>query len=293
MRWFSGSLIFLIASLLCLAVFLKDPPKYTATVKLMVEAKRPVFQSEAYTAFDVITAEFFLAQVKLLQSRSLIRTTLDQIGIVRFHGRMTEFDDPVTKFFTRPLPAELVLNASGRIASSTSPYVSREIDRYARELTVTPDRLVPQILSVSFRAPDPEFAVLVTNTHAKAYMDYSMESNALYTDEFIEGLTNQISGLETDIKTKNEAILSYKKEHDFFQLQGSSSYNPIQDIDDRLSRIREQLARAMEELTRTKAAYEALYDENLTGDIEALRYDVVTSTLLDKLREKRNEELTK
>lgn len=292
-RWFSGSLTFLITALLCLAVFLKDAPKYTATVKLMVEAKRPVFQSEAYTAFDVITAEFFLAQVKLLQSRSLIRTTLDQVGIVRFHETMTKTANPISKLIYRPLPAELVLDASEHITSATSPFVSREIDRYARELTVTPDRLAPQILAVSFSAPDPEFAVLVVNTHAKAYMEYSMESNALYTDEFIEGLTTQVDGLESDIKSKNEAILLYKKEHGFFQLQGTSSYDPIQDIDDRLTRVREQLARAMEELTRSQAAYEALFDEGHNGEIDSLRYDVITSPQLETLRERKNEDLKK
>lgn len=266
-----------------LVVFLKDPPVYISKASLKIEQKRTVFEYQEYTSFDLLTEEFYKTQVQLLQSRSLIANVVKDIGPNQFIKQMR----PPSR-----MPEWFGVNQTETAPASIIPVteqITRAIDVYSSHLDIEINRQAPQIVFVSFNAPTPDLAAAAANLHAEHYIRYSNKSNALFTDEYIDGLDKQLETLETRIQDLNDEIYQFKKESGFFQLQGISSYDPIQDIDDRLSRIRTQLSDARNELTKSTAKFESLFEPGEVGNFDAIRKEVITSAPLAQLRAKRNE----
>ncbi len=284
-------LIFFTVTFISLFFFLKEPPQYNAKARLKIEPKRHIFSFEQLTNFELFSAEFYATQVKLLQSRSLIREIINtQIGVNEFLTQMQSNYNIFRSIFggtsSANSPPPYVADS---ISTTTTEIEIMAIDLYMKHFTVSPDRVAPQIFSLSFTAPDPKLAAFLANYHTQLYIKKNTDSNVLYTDEYINNLKKQIKSLDELINTKNEVILNYKKDHGFFQIQGISSFDPIQDIDDRLSRVREQLDNSNDTLTAAQSSYEFLFEPDQVGNIDAIREDVIISDSLDKLRARRNE----
>lgn len=277
------SFVFALVFLFGIYIFLREAPMYKASLKLKIEPKRPVFDIQEFSSIDYINENYFTTQLKLLESHSLIRDVIDELGPADFLAGMKN-----TPFWST-LFSEEDPNAASAVETMPPELLDVQLtSMYFNALSVQMDRLAPQIIYVSFSAPDAVMAATTANLHAERFIDKSVRSNTIFTDDYIQGLQKNIKTLEAQIKTLNQRILTYKKEHNFFQIQGISSYDPIQDIDDRLSRIRVQLADANHRLIEAEAAYESLYSDGQTGNLEALKRDVVTSDTLEPLRSRRN-----
>lgn len=287
-HWLASLLIFSGTLFLSLVFFLKDPPEYEATSRLKIVPKRTVFNIEQLTAFDLFSLEFYQTQIKLLQSRTLVREVIQALGPGEFQARLNpqqgRFDIPIVN-----RAESSALSSDPAVSSGTMEIEAVLINRYIDSLRVAPDRQATQIISLTFRSTDPVFAAKVANTHAEVFIGKNTQSNVVYTADYIVSLEKLIAEADIQIATQNEEILNFKKEHGFFQLQGISSFDPVQDIDDRLSRVREQMAVANEKLTKTEAEYESLFLPGKIGDMDAVRADVLTSVSLDQLRNRRNE----
>lgn len=285
---FLGMIIFVVTLLASLFLFLKDPPKYQAVVKMKIEPKRPVFDYEKLTSFDLFSIEFYKTQIKLLQSRSLIRDIIQQVGMAEYLRQTTPQPDFLSSIL-KNVQSGRSQEAEAGIASSTVEVETLAINRYLQNFSVAPDLQAPQIITLKYTAPHPEFAATLVNLHAEYYIEKNMESNVVYTADYITNLEKMIADADIMIATQNQAILNYKKEHGFFQIQGMSSFDPVQDIDDRLSRVREQMAQTTEILTKAESNYEFLFVAGKIGDMDSVREDVIASDSLDKLRARRNE----
>ena len=285
-HWLISSSVFLASIVLCLLFFLKDPPYYTATAKMKIEPKRPVFNFERLTSFDLYSIEFLQTQIKMIQSRSLVKEVIDSIGMDEY---LHSFDS--SKHFLSHF-VEMLIRApqsqGERIADATSQ-MSDAVNLYLENLKVAPDVQAPQIVVLKYQADDPAFAMKVVNEHAKLFIDMNMKSNVVYTADYIGNLEKLIAEADEQISSQNEEILAYKKEHGFFQIQGMSSFDPVQDIDDRLSRVREQMGQINETLSEAEADYEFLFLPDRIGESDAIRKDVITSNSLERIRTRRNE----
>ncbi|MBZ0254803.1 hypothetical protein K8I31_01990, partial [bacterium] len=285
-HWKLGFIIFIGVAAGVLYVFLSDPPQYTATVKLKVEAKRPVFNLEEFLNFENISQEFYMAQPNLIQSRRFARNVINQFklwnnplftGGKQFPAIAGEIDASSASTASQD---EDVTSAS----QSADFAMSRLVNRYLSGLKVTPERTAPQILYLNYTTIDPILAAKIANAHAEEYIEFSRKSNALFTDEYIDGLNIQLEQIDKRIHDMDQNILTFKKENGFFQLQGVSSYDPIQDIDDRLSRVRQQLADVNSKLSLAKAEYESVFLAGEFGNFNAINPDALDSPTLQTWR---------
>ncbi|MDP8244482.1 MAG: polysaccharide biosynthesis tyrosine autokinase [Candidatus Hinthialibacter antarcticus] len=285
-HWKLGIAAFICVASVVFFIFISDPPQYTATVKLKVESKRPVFNLEEFLNFENISLEFYMAQPNLIQSRRFARNVINQFELWN--------DDTFTSNNSSPKPSENLNSASkpitllsGDVDLATTyadPIMSRLVNRYLSGLKVTSERTSPRILYLRYTAKDPFLAANIANAHAEEYIDFSRKSNELFTDEYIDGLSAQLTQIDTRIHAMDKSILGFKKENGFFQLQGVSSYDPIQDIDDRLSRVRQQLAEASNELTNARTDFESVFLPSETGNFNAINPDALDSSTLQTWR---------
>lgn len=281
--------IFAVAFLLGLFLFLRESPEYVAQAELKIEPKRPVFDLQEFSSVDYINENFYLTQLRLLESDNLVQEVIRTIGLDRFQGEMntpTLIDSMLA--LVGVSSDEAAPRSPGEDGTVAEINLHQLRIAYQNSLTIQMDRRAPQIIYVAFTAPDPQLAADVANTHANVFIDRSIQSNTIFTDDYIQGLQQNITSLDSRISALNQSILEYKKEHNFFQIQGMNSFDPIQDIDDRLSRIRVQLAEANNMLINASAAYESIYREDEVGNSDALMRDVITSRTLESLRERRS-----
>ncbi|MBI1387552.1 MAG: polysaccharide biosynthesis tyrosine autokinase [bacterium] len=291
-HWRKGMAIFVCVMILGFGAFLMEPPQYNAQVKLKIEEKRQVFNFEEFLNFEKVTPDFYSTQTRLIQSRNLIRQVIDDLGLARVPELADPSSIPFAYLFTSNEESGFPAAATAAAPLATnSVMTSKLIDRYQERLTVTPDRQTQQIVYLNYTSSSPELAARVANRHAQAYIEFSQKNNQIFTDDYIEGLDRQLQDLDQQIRTLDEKILDFKKEHGFFQLQGVSSYDPIQDIDDRLSRIREQLSEAGNQLTIARAAFDAMFLPGESGNYAAVNEDALTSLALTSLRERRTQTL--
>jgi polysaccharide biosynthesis transport protein len=275
--------VFTLTFVLGLFLFLREPPMYEANARLKIELRRPVFDFENYLTFETISEQFYFTQLGILQSRNIAKQVLGEVGEETFYYALLE---------SGLIPTSLQTAVAEGVASevlSSSEAVSTLVNTYLKIIQISPDRLSPQIYSLSVKTPMPEFSQRIANLHAAIYIEYSREDNAIFTEEYIEGLERQLVQLELDINKRDENILRFKEENAFFEIQGMASFDPVQDIDDRLSRVREQLGVAMDEVNRTQASYESLFANGQVGQRDSIREEVITSLTLEKLRAKQTE----
>ncbi len=284
-HWKKTCLLFCVIGLGVFSFFLFEAPRYKSQVKLKVEVKRPVFNLERFLNFQNSSQEFYLAQPNLLQSRRLARNVIDRLSL----WNEEEFRTLIGQ--NQINEVEQAKQASLKVSGSTTPLsieantaYSRLVNRYIQHLSVSMERTAPQILYLRFTSKDPTLAAEIANTHAEEYIEFSRKSNALFTDEYIDGLNLQLHQLDNSIMTIDAEILNFKKKNGFFQIQGVSSYDPIQDIDDRLSRVRKQLGEANNELSLAKTSYEACFLPGEADNFAAINSDALQSSNLDKYR---------
>ena len=282
-----GFLIFISVFSLGIAVSFLEKPKYSSQVKIKIEEKRQVFNEEEFMNFDNVTFEFYRTQIQMVKSRQLIRQVIQDIGI----ELENDLSSTESRFpFSKAQPS-LASRDANRDATETAIFsksgmpLSTLIDNYIKRLTVTPDAQSPQIIFLSFVAKNPELAAKTINMHGQKYIELSRNANSNFTDKYISGLEKQLESLNTEIKENENKILEFKKEKGFFQLQGVSSYDPVQDIDDRLSRIRSQLAQASEELKKSETTYKSLFRDEKVGNFLYINQEILTSPALLTLQE--------
>jgi len=287
--------------LLGVAFIYKDPPVYQANAQVKVEEKKQVFTIQEFMDFENVTSDFYKTQVELLKSRELCRAVIEMLELGNLEEFLEPDSPPFVHLFRRPSSqddsrlAKIVQSATEVIRQKLnlpnkalsgmdiSPLVTALVDVYQKRLTVESNRKTPQLIDVHFRSHSPFVAATVANIHTQAYILQSSRSNSAYTEDYVRSIQTQIDETNRQIQAESERIVQYKKDHNLFEIGDPSQDRTIQDIDDRLTRLRESLAATSDERRKSQAEYEAIYEKGQVGDPEALLEDALDSPLLQTL----------
>ncbi|MFH1744539.1 MAG: polysaccharide biosynthesis tyrosine autokinase [bacterium] len=284
----------------------KDPPIYQARSQVKVEEKKQVFSIQEFTDVEKVTSDFYRTQVELLKSRELCRLIIDLLDL----EDVKEFADPdeqpfVYLFQQKPANDDRVAAAvlsitdaiRKRITGPTVPIPQVElsermtslVNTYLKRLTVEPNRQTPQLINVFFEARSPFIAATAANVHARSYILQSGRSNAAYTEDYVRSLQAQTAETNKQIQAHSERIVQFKKDHNLFEIGDPASDRSIQDIDDRLTRVRTSLAVTADDRRKAEAEYAAIFEPGHIGDSLYLREEALVSPLLQTLISKRAE----
>lgn len=163
----------------------RQEPIYQATTTLLIEPDFPQVVEFSEVSQFSRTPEFYETQFKIINSRSVVKNTIDILGLSN-DPESEETGDPVKAF-------------QGRITIEPEPDT--------------------RLVNVSVDNPDPEAAANEVNTLARAYIQYNLGDRRASSKDAFTWLSEQLAVLKAKVKQSEMKLLEYKEEEDIVSLE--------------------------------------------------------------------------
>lgn len=228
------------------------PNLYVATAVLQIERRSltPLVGSQTPWLEDWWNMEYYPTQYKLLESRGLAERVVQNLRLA---------EDPFFNPGGRPLavgveegeapPAEAELAALGSLAN-----------RLRGGLSVEPIRAT-QMVTLTYRSTDPEFAARAVNGFAEAFIDWGIENRSTTAGNASSFLSSQIDTLKKEIGDKEAQLQSVSRTSNIVELESGSNVT--------MQRL-EALNKSYSDALRVRIEKEARYRELLSAPREAI-----------------------
>ncbi|MGB7922109.1 MAG: polysaccharide biosynthesis tyrosine autokinase [Pyrinomonadaceae bacterium] len=175
-------------------------------------------------------------------------------------------------------------------AKRLAPYV----DALQRNLKVDPVResrlsvKETRLIDVSFKHSDPEIAAKIVNTIADTFVASNFERKSESNTSTADFLQKRIADLQADLRTREEELVNYAKNHEILSLDQSQNT-----VVERLAGLNRQLLEAENERKLAEAAYRAALApgaaEAISEESNAKRFIDEAKLKLAELQRKRAE----
>jgi capsular exopolysaccharide synthesis family protein len=237
-------------------------PIYEAKVQILIEKENTnvVTFKEAFEQ-NQIADDYYQTQYKILQSRALARRTIDGLKLWE-HPLLKPNDESlsvgkivaapaafVSSWFKSTTPAEL----AGSPGSNETRQQSRAIDRFLRDLTVSPIRN-SRLVDVKFESPSAQLSAQVANGLAKAYIEQNLEFKFLSSKEASDWLGDRLSEQRKQVEASEQALQRYREQTDAVALEDKQNI-----VVQKLSDLNAALTRAKTDRIQKEAAYNQLH----------------------------------
>ncbi|QFU74626.1 polysaccharide biosynthesis tyrosine autokinase [Halioglobus maricola] len=263
--------VILVATMIVTAMM---TPIYRATTVVQIERDSgKVLDFEGVTAEEsAYSRDFYQTQYELLQSRTLARRVIDQLGM---QDSPTEAAEPSA--LVGLLSDVKSLFASGEPALEEALPANLE-GRFLKNLTVQPvsnSRLV----RLHYDSPNREQAALIVNTISQAYVDMNLERRfeaSTYAKSFLE---DRIKHVRADLEDSERALVEYT------QARGIINQEDKQAI---LMEKLKEMNRAQVEAESERIEAESQYQEMLTASADGLA-EALNSQVIQSLKANRTQ----
>lgn len=189
-RWIILVAVFASSVLLAIAANMLLPKKYTSTAALLLDVKSPD-PMLGMVLPGMMTPSYMATQVDLITSERVAIQAIRRLKLHENAQMQTQWKE-----------------ATGGVGS----YESWLADLLNRNLTVKPSR-ESNVITVSYSAPDPQFAAVMTNAFAQSYIDVTAELRTDPAQKF-ETIFGGLSARTRERLESAQARLSaYQQEH--------------------------------------------------------------------------------
>ena len=228
-------------------------PVYQATGVLMVKPENDnVVIFGERLAVGRSTNEYFNTQVRILRSRSLAKTVLEEFNPTPYKGILNE-------------------TAGGEV-NAANPMDAVRIQQFLRGLEVSP-LTETRLIEVSFIGPSPKRSAEVVNALFKKFIEFNNELRTESTRQASEFITRQIRDLQLDLARKEIELQKYGKSKDLFYLSNEESTEV-----GKFSELNQALTQAQIERINRESIYRDLQNKNM-NDFPQVRGNQLISGL--------------
>ena len=256
-------------------------PIYTAKTTLLIERNPPRVVDIPQVLSESVAPDehdYYKTQYEILKSRRLAAQVIQEQGL----QKNPLFSEPENTGFVTDLWAsakqrlEEFFPVSPQLKPQSPLGISIQvIDKYVNDLLeVTPIRGT-RLVSVSFRAPDPELSARVANAHAGAYIRQGVMLRTQANQEAHQFLEAKLAELRDRVEKSEESLNHYRRD------------KKILSLDSKENIVVERLADLNKRLTETEI--ERIAFETQVQLIRSRDYDsvpaVLSSTLIQALKE--------
>lgn len=233
---------FIVVFIVVLIGTLSSTPVYKATTKVLIEKAEPYNLSMMYPYYMTYDPEFYETQYQLIKSTSVAQKVVKMLSLEDIYGRF--FKDGEKLF-------------SGNQNKSKTEILS---DIISSGIVVTPVKN-SKIVNISFMSTNPEFAELIANSIAKAYIEEILEMRMSTARYSLEWMTKKAEEEKSKLEKSEQALQAYMKANDIVTLQDRITITP-----QKLTEFNAQLIKAE---TRRKEL-EVLYNKvkNLSPEMK-------------------------
>ena len=234
-RRYTALVFFLIVCAIVIIGTLSTTPVFRATTKVLIEKVEPynlTMMSPYYSPYD---PEYYETQYQLVKSKAVAQKVVSMLSLETTYA--SYFKD-----------SEKLLGSSGSNAADILA------DIVSGGIVVAPVKN-SKIVDISYLSTNPEFATLIVNTVAKAYIEEILDMKMSASRYSLEWMTKKAEEEKMKLEKSERALQEYMRAHDIVTLQDKVAITP-----EKLSEFNTQLMRAE---TKRKEI-ESLYNQVLS-----------------------------
>ena len=199
---------------------LSTTPVYKATAKVLIERVEPYNFSMMYPYYPPYDPEFYETQYQLIKSKSVALKVVNMLSLETTY--------------------ENYFKDAKKVLADTKEKTKAEIlaDIITSGLVVTPVKN-SKIVNVSFMSTNPDFAQVIANSVARAYVDELLEMRMSASKYSLEWMTKKAEEEKEKLEKAEKALQEYMRVNDIVTLQDKIAITP-----EKLSEFNAQLIKA-------------------------------------------------
>jgi capsular exopolysaccharide synthesis family protein len=263
-RW-TATTVFLLVLLATAVYTFTTTPIYEARTRLLIESGDPnIVSFKEVIENGPAESDYYQTQYNILQSRTLARTTLDELHLWDHPLFGAPAAGPLSQL--RTLGARLM--PFGRETSQgTAPPAeevgaqSRAIDRFLENLMISPVRN-SRLVDIRYRLRDPAVAAAVANSVAKNYIEQDLSYKFTASRDASDWLGERLAEQRAQVEQAELALQRYREQNEAIS------------IEDRQNIVVQKLADLNAAVTKAKT--ERLQKEAMYRQLDAAEQDATT-----------------
>ncbi|HET9227743.1 MAG TPA: hypothetical protein VFR31_13805, partial [Thermoanaerobaculia bacterium] len=193
------------------------PSLYVATAVLQIERRSltPLVGSQTPWLEDWWNMEYYPTQYKLLESRGLAERVVRNLSLS---------EDPFFSPGGRPLAIQAQAGAppAPEAVEADLTVLGGLANRLRGGLTVEPIRNT-QLVNLTYRSTNPEFAAKAVNGFADAFIDWGIENRSTTAGNASSFLSSQIDTLKKEIQDKETQLQNVSRTSNIVELDSGSN----------------------------------------------------------------------
>jgi len=199
---------------------LSTTPVYKATAKVLIERVEPYNFSMMYPYYPPYDPEFYETQYQIIKSKSVALKVVNMLSLETTY--------------------ENYFKDAKKVLADTKEKTKAEIlaDIITSGLVVTPVKN-SKIVNVSFMSTNPDFAQVIANSVARAYVDELLEMRMSASRYSLEWMTKKAEEEKEKLEKAEKALQEYMRVNDIVTLQDKIAITP-----EKLSEFNAQLIKA-------------------------------------------------
>jgi succinoglycan biosynthesis transport protein ExoP len=241
-KWSIIGLAVAVALLTTLVVFAMTPIyRASATVLIESQAANVVSIQEVY-GLDARNQDYLATQIAIMAGRPIAEAVIDGLGLTGQSEYRPAYQPPLINFDWQ---SWLPFGMQRRASPSPQNEHERAVDDYLEKLSIEPVRET-QLVRVQFDSTDPNLAARVANTHAKAYIESTLDARADATKSAAEWLAARVDSLRKDLQASEASLQEYREQEQIVDVTGVKALPAaeISNLSSRLLEVRQELATA-------------------------------------------------
>jgi polysaccharide biosynthesis transport protein len=218
---------------------LSSTPIYQASTKVLIEKVEPTNLSVAYPYYMPYDPEFYETQYQLIKSTSVAQKVVTMLSLDKTYE--SYFRNAKQLFPSDDSKAKMTVLA----------------DIISSGITVSPVKN-SKIVNLSFLSTNPEFAALVANSVAKAYIEEILDMRMSSSRYSIEWMSKKAEEEKVKLEQSEQALQEYMRANDIITLQNKIAITP-----EKLTEFNTQLIKAETKRKELEALYSKVSNINL------------------------------
>jgi succinoglycan biosynthesis transport protein ExoP len=220
-------------------------PIYKATTEVLIEKVEPSNLSMMYPYYFSYDPAFYETQYQLIKSTSVAQKVVEMLDLERTYG--SYFPDERDAFSN--LDEEVKRTKLANMISG--------------DISVSPIK-DSKIVTISYMSESPDFAALVANSVAKAYISEILDMKMSSTRYALEWMSKKAEEEKTKLEKSERALQDYMRTNDIVTLQNKITITP-----EKLSEFNTQLIQAQTKRKELESLYQKIM-KNPIADAETI-----------------------
>ncbi|MCF6179416.1 MAG: exopolysaccharide transport family protein, partial [Geopsychrobacter sp.] len=291
------SVFIVILTLVILGTFAATP-QYEGKTQVLIEkvSNNNLTDGGRFNSFD---PEFYETQFQLIKSQAVAKRVIEMLqldkgslrapGLVEGRQNLLGGDEGALSSLKKSIREYLSGGASEKVVAQRS-VVDSMAAALGEEIQVTPVKN-SRLVNISYLSPNADFAAIIANTIAKAYIEQSLNMKMDATRRTLDWMSRKADEERQKLKAKEEEIQAYMRANNLVTVENRMAVLPqkLAEISTALVRIetkrkeKQELYQRVSKVASNMTAAEAVLGLTSNNTLQILRDEILKAE--QKVRE--------